>query len=301
VVAAGNPFGLSSSISAGIVSAVGRSQFGLAEYEDFIQTDAAINPGNSGGPLINLEGEVIGVNTALLTRSGSYTGIGLAIPIDMAKSIMTGLIMEGRVLRGWLGVNIQDLSAGLAESFKFAGTEGVLIADVTANSPAEKAGLQAGDIITTFMDQSISNVNELRLRVAQTTPGTKADMTVFRDGDECFVTVSIGELSAEKPIPKSFVSSRKLRMSYETLTLELAEQLGFDEPPEGVLVTEVDPLGLAAQAGLIEGDIILALDGHDLKTEEDFEAVMADCDLARGIRFDIRRGSGRIFLFVQEG
>lgn len=300
VVAAGNPFGLSSSITAGIVSAVGRSQFGLVDYEDFIQTDAAINPGNSGGPLVNLEGEVIGVNTALLTRSGGYTGIGLAIPIDMAKSIMNSLIMEGRVVRGWLGVNIQDLSEGLADSFGFLGTAGVLIADVMAASPAEKAGLRRGDIVTEFMDESVRNVTELRLRVAQTAPGTEADLRVFRDGDEAHVLVRIGQLPDENPIPKSSTSSDKLGLSLRTLTLELAENLGFDEKPQGVLVTAVDPLGLAARAGLHEGDVILSLDGMDIRTEEEFEELMAGCDLTKGIRFDIQRGSGRMFLYVQE-
>ena len=176
VLAIGGPFGLENSVTAGIVSAKGRSWVGIADYENFIQTDAAINPGNSGGPMINMRGEVVGINTAIATRSGSNSGVGFAIPSNIVRSVMTALIENGRVERAYLGALIQELSPELAASFGFTGSVGVLVGDVTDNGPAEKAGIQAGDIVTKLNGKPVSGVGELRNAVAANAPGTTVEL-----------------------------------------------------------------------------------------------------------------------------
>ena len=173
VLAIGNPFGLSQTVTAGIISAKGRAYVGVAEYEDFIQTDAAINPGNSGGPLVNLKGQVIGINTAIVSRSGGYQGIGFAIPINMARHVMEQIISKGKVSRGWLGVSIQDVNQDLAQSFNLKSVEGVLVAEVVKGSPAAKAGLKQGDVLLRYNDLHINNMNQLRNLVANTAPETR--------------------------------------------------------------------------------------------------------------------------------
>lgn len=299
VVAAGNPFGLSSTITAGIVSAIGRSRVGIADYEDFIQTDAAINPGNSGGPLVNLRGEVVGVNTAIFTKSGGYMGIGLAIPIDMARSIMDNLIEHGRVVRGWLGVNIQDLNPGLARSFGFDETKGALVADVVDNTPAEQAGLERGDIITRIRDEQVTDVSSFRLRIAQTDPGTVVPLEVFRDGERRTVDVEIGEMPEEHVAIGQANSGADLGLTVQTLTSGLAHRLGYEGALQGAVVTQIVPGGLAARAGLRVKDVILEVDGKRIENEQEFERSVSSRDLGAGVRLDVRRGSGRLFLFLQ--
>jgi serine protease Do len=301
VVAAGNPFGLSSSISAGIVSAKGRSNVRIAEYEDFIQTDAAINPGNSGGPLVNLRGEVVGINTAIYTRSGGYMGIGFAIPVNMAKSIMSSLIEEGRVVRGWLGVQIQDLTPDLASSFGYEGTDGVLVTQVMEDTPAQKAGMQAEDIIRRFDDQPVANVTELRSQVAATRPGSVADVEVHRKGRSKTLHVSIGELDGGEDggKPKAVPAVLDMGLSIRTLTPDVARRAGFDDEFEGVLVTGVEPLSPASRAGLRRGDVILAVQGKEVSSAEQFETVMKKADLEEGVRLHVRRGDGKLFFVVK--
>lgn len=192
VIAVGNPFGLSNSITSGIVSAKGRNRVGLADYENFIQTDAAINPGNSGGPLVDLNGKVIGVNTAIFSQNGGNMGIGFAIPINMAKSIMEQLIDNGKVTRGFIGIMMREINHDLAERFKLKIKKGILIARVLADSPAEKSGLLEGDIIIKLADKPVSNLNAFRNAVAMITPGTEKSITVNRDGLQKKVTVKIG-------------------------------------------------------------------------------------------------------------
>ncbi|MCL4137634.1 UNVERIFIED_CONTAM: hypothetical protein GTU68_065535, partial [Idotea baltica] len=191
VLAAGNPFGFDNSYTAGIVSGKGRSLMRGTQYEDFIQTDAAINPGNSGGPLVNLDGEVIGINTAIFTRSGGYMGLGFAIPITMAKSVVSSLIKDGKVVRGWLGVAIQDLSSDLAESFGYEKANGALVGDVTRKSPADNAGVKSGDIIIEFNEKKVSNVERLRHMVAMVKPNTKVNAKIWRDGDYKNIRIKI--------------------------------------------------------------------------------------------------------------
>ena len=195
VLAVGNPFGYDHTVTAGIVSAKGRSGLGVAIYENFIQTDAAINPGNSGGPLVNLRGEVIGINTAITTRTGGSMGIGFAIPSNMARSVMDSILDSGQVVRGWLGVQMAELTHDGADSAGFKGTTGVVIDQVMPDSPAEKAGLEKDDIITEFDGKSIGNMNELRNAVAQTAPETTVELTLFRQGKQRTVRVTLGDLA----------------------------------------------------------------------------------------------------------
>ena len=192
VIAIGNPFGLAETVTVGVVSAKGRSRVGIADYEDFIQTDAAINPGNSGGPLINLRGEAVGINTAIFSRSGGYMGIGFAIPIDMAEVIKDQLVKTGKVTRGFLGIMMQDLTKELSESLGSTTTEGILVAEVVEGSPAEKAGFKQGDIITKLDGQPATEMSKFRNEVGLMAPGTKAEITVVRDGKELKLAATIG-------------------------------------------------------------------------------------------------------------
>ena len=300
VLAAGNPFGLTASISAGIVSAKGRNEVGIADYADFIQTDATINPGNSGGPLVNLRGEVVGINTAIYTQTGGSQGIGFAIPMNMAKSIMTSLIQEGRVVRGWLGVQIQNLDEDLAQSFRFEGTDGVLVSQVMPRTPAAQAGMKEEDIITRFGGKKVSSVTELRTLVAATRPGTSAEVEVWRDGRSKTLRVKVDEQdSAENERPQAEPASLDLGLSVRTLTAERARRAGLEELIDGVLVTAVEPLSPASKAGLREGDIILSVQGKEVATVEAFDAAIAKADLETGARLAVRRGNGKQILVLK--
>jgi serine protease Do len=300
VVAVGSPFGLSSTITAGIVSAKGRSGVGISDYEDFIQTDAAINPGNSGGPLVNLHGEVVGINTAIFSRSGGYMGIGFAIPVDLARNIVDSLVETGRVVRGFLGVGIQDLTQELAQSFGYDSTQGALIGDVTENSPAGRAGLKQGDIIVRFDGKEIEDVAELRLMVAATKPGTEADVVVFRNGKRRTLEVEIGELETEDaPIVGEESSPDRLGMSLHTLTPEIARSLGVDEGVRGAVITEVEPLSAAARAGLRPRDVIVAVGDEPVRDTGDLQQLLADADLEEGVRLRVMTGNMQRFVFLR--
>ncbi len=299
VVAVGNPFGLESTITAGIVSATGRAGVGVADYEDFIQTDAAINPGNSGGPLVNLRGEVVGVNTAIATRSGGNMGIGFAIPSNMATSIMDSLLEEGVVSRGWLGVNIQDLNPGLAESFGYGSVDGVLVSNVLEDTPADRAGLRTGDIITEFEGEPLEGTQQLRVRVASTPPGREVELTVFREGRERTVEVTLGELASEAPAdrPEPAVTE-ELGMELRTLGPRLAERLGVDVE-EGVAVTGVAPFSPAARAGLRARDVITHVHDERVRDVGAFRRALEEHDLEEGVRLTVRTGEAQRFLFLR--
>ena len=268
VLAFGNPFGLSHTLTAGIVSAKGRSGIGLTDYENFIQTDAAINPGNSGGPLVNIEGEVVGMNTAIFSRSGGYMGIGFAIPINMASTIHQQLVDHGEVTRGRLGVLIQDLTKDLAESFGIDQRQGILIAQVMEDSPAEKSGLKQGDIILKLNGKNIDNVAKFRNQIAMTRPESKVKFTVLRKGKMEKIVAVIGTMETDADGHQ--VSSDKLPrlgMRLQKLTQDLAEQFGYENLP-GVLVTAVDPGSIAAQAGIKRGSLIQEVDHVAVNTPE---------------------------------
>lgn len=275
VVAIGNPFGLDATVTAGVISAVGRSNIGIADYEDFIQTDAAINPGNSGGPLLNIRGEVIGINTAIYSRSGGYMGIGFAIPIDMAVAIQDQLVKSGKVTRGFLGILIQDMTRDLAESFGLEDAEGILIADVTEDSPAGKAGLEAGDVILELNGNPTRSVGEFRNEIASNPPGTEVALTVVRDGKQQTIEVTTGEMpDEEQAVASSEQVTEQLGLTVQDLTAETAARLGLPME-EGVLVSNVERGSIAGQAGLQPGNIITSVNQRPVTTAEDFLKAVA--------------------------
>lgn len=300
VVAAGNPFGLSSSITTGIVSATGRSRMGITDYEDFIQTDAAINRGNSGGPLVNLRGEVVGINTAILSGTGGNIGIGFAIPINMAKDVMDELIEYGRVVRGYLGAVIQDLSDGLAKSFGYDSTDGVIVTELTDDGPADKSGMARGDIITHLDGEPVTDVAQLRFHVAGIDPGTKVDVTIFRDGKPKTMKVKIEELPVEATHrPSTEGSDLNLGMTVETLASNEARRFGVDADVSGVVVTGVEPLGPAARAGLRPGDVITHVHDTAVQNQGQFRRALRKFDLSEGVRLSVQSGPRLRYVFLQ--
>lgn len=274
VLAVGNPFGLSHTLTAGVVSAKGRSGIGLNDYEDFIQTDAAINPGNSGGPLVNLDGEVVGINTAIFSRSGGYMGIGFAIPVNMAKKIRSQLIEHGEVRRGRLGVYIQDMTGDLAESFDLEDVEGILITQVIEDSPADDADLKQGDIILQIDGESVDKVANFRNRIALTAPGAKVRLTVLRDGDRKEIKVTIGKQNAYESGRDAEKSDLpKLGLALQDLTPELADRFGYEED-KGVLVSGVESGSLADRAGIRRGSLILEIDRQKVASVEQAHKIL---------------------------
>src|SRR5712691_2090839 len=256
VIAIGNPFGLDRTVTAGIVSATARTRVGVATYENFIQTDASINPGNSGGPLLNLDGKVVGINTAIVA---SGQGIGFSIPVNMARDVMRQLISGGRVVRGWLGIVIQDVTDELAGSFGVREREGVLVADVMKGGPADTAGLRPGDVIVEFGGVPIREVPDLQRQAASAMPGQTVTLVVVRDEARLPVTVGVGEMPTDEP--SAARSDAIWGLTIEPLTTDPAALLGRSFS-QGVVVTEVAPGGAAERAGLQRGDIVLAVKGR---------------------------------------
>jgi serine protease Do len=270
VVAIGNPFGLSHTLTVGVVSAKGRTSVGISDYEDFIQTDAAINPGNSGGPLVNLDGEVVGINTAIFSRSGGYMGVGFAIPSNLAKVIANQLIERGEVIRGYLGIVIQQLTPDLAESFDIEPGQGILIAQVSEDSPAEKAGLRQGDVIVAYRGQPVKDIGNFRNQVSLTSPGSTEELTILRDHKRKTVSVTIGKLTKDKLLAQGPAqSTEEIGLTVQTLTPQLAKQ--FDaKPGEGVVVTEVRRGSVAAMAGIEPGSIVLQVNREPVTSAAEF-------------------------------
>jgi serine protease Do len=300
IVAAGNPFGLTDTITAGIVSAKGRSNMRIAEYEDFIQTDAAINPGNSGGPLVNLQGEVVGINTAIASSGGGNNGVGFAIPINMAKSIMESLIGKGKVTRGWLGVSIQPLTEGMAQSFGYSSTEGALVGDVIKGGPAEQAGLEQGDIITSFDGTKVKDLTQFRNLVAAAEPGTKAELEVFRDGKTKTITVKLAERTEGEGVGGESVEEKnELGLATTNLTPDVRRALGLGSDAEGVAITDIDPNGIAYQAGLRAGQVILDVQGTPVTSVSQFKRLVARQDLKKGIRLRVQIGDQQVYVLLR--
>ena len=277
VIAVGSPFGLQATVTVGVVSAKSRG-VGITQYEDFIQTDAAINPGNSGGPLLNVDGKAVGINTAIFSQSGGYMGIGFAIPVNMAKSILNQLKETGKVTRGYLGIIMhpEKISSDLAEAFGLKSTNGVLITEVVPDSPAEKAGLERRDVIIKMNDQNVEDWQSFRNAIAMLKPGTRIDLTVVRDGKQKKATVEIGALD-ESELAMGGASSRvnKLGVQVQELTEELAQRFGYGRA-KGVIVTEVAQDSPADRAGITPGILIMSVNRRDVTTVEEFNKAVEE-------------------------
>ena len=244
VLAVGNPFGLNSTVTLGIVSALGRGRMGITQYEDFIQTDAAINPGNSGGALVNTRGELVGINTAIFSQSGGYQGVGFAVPTSMGQPIYESLLTHGKVVRGYLGIGIQDLNQDLAKSFGVPNGKGALVSDVKEDSPADHAGLQQGDVITSYQAAPVEDAVALQRLVTKTTVGAKVPMKVLRDGHEKEITVTIGEQPGDPKIAKADGEVKEYAfagVAVQDLDRDTAKELGIKGKAQGVVVTSVEP------------------------------------------------------------
>ncbi len=298
VLAIGNPFGLGHTVTSGIISAKGRS-LGLGSYDDFLQTDAAINPGNSGGPLFNFQGEVIGVNTAIIAGG---QGIGFAIPISMAKNVVSQLRNSGKVVRGWIGVYVQPVTPEIAESLSLKDDNGALVADITEGGPADKAGVKRGDIIVEVNGNKIDEMPELPKLVASYAPGTKTKMKVIRDGKEKVLNIKLGEL----PENGTKVSSRKPQNDIEKnigiivqeITPEVKNRMGL-EYSEGVVITNVSGSSAAAEAGLARGDIILEINKKQINMLDDYRKQIDSAKEGQNILFLVKRGSNTIYVALK--
>ncbi len=297
VIAIGNPFQLQASVTVGVVSAKGRQGLRITDQEDFIQTDAAINPGNSGGPLLNLEGKVIGINTAIASRSGGYMGIGFAIPSNMAQHVMDQLVQKGSVTRGFLGIELQTVDKEIAEGFNLPKVEGVLITSISKNSPAEKAGLQTGDIILELNGKPIKSRDTFRNQISMMDPGSEAKLKVFRKGKNIMVNVKLDAVPDETSSP--VVVSQKLGIEVENLSPELSRQLGYAMTDEGVVITKIKPGSPAALAGLRPGCLIQAINHKKIANTDDYEAVIAENGKNKRILLLVKYGKATRFYSIR--
>ena len=305
VLAIGSPFGLNQTVTSGIISAKGRANVGIADYEDFIQTDAAINPGNSGGALVNIRGELVGINTAIFTRSGGYMGIGFAVPANMVKSVMDSLVKVGKVTRGWLGVYIQDITPELAKQFNLSSNQGALVSDVIDGSPAEKAGFERGDVIVGYNGKEVENTGYLRNLVAQTLVGKVIDVRVIRDGNEKVLKVTIAELPAEvskgRGEKEEGTGGIFEGVTVQNLTPDFRERLDIPEKVIGVLVTAVETGSVAEESGLKAGDVILEINKKSTKTIKDFSKVVGEVKKEEGVLLLVFREGMTIFITMSPG
>jgi Do/DeqQ family serine protease len=274
VLAIGNPFGLNQTVTTGIVSATGRANVGIADYEDFIQTDAAINPGNSGGALVNIRGELIGINTAIFSTSGGYQGIGFAIPSNMAKDVMKSLIKNGKVVRGWLGLSIQPLTNDLVKQFNLRDDNGALVGDVVEDSPAEKAGIQRGDVIIEFNGREVKDVTHLRNMVADSDPGKEVTVKLSRDGNIKTVEVKIAEMPSEIHAQAQSFDNQFKGVSVQSLTPQLKDNLTIPKRVTGVVITDIDE-DSPVEGTLMKNDIIMEINRKRISSIKDYEEVVA--------------------------
>jgi len=280
VMAFGNPFGLNFTFTRGSVSALGRSGLGIEEYEDFIQTDAAINPGNSGGALVNVKGQVVGINTAILSPSrgidgeGGWAGVGFAIPSNTVKHEMASLIKTGKVSRGYLGISIEDLNSGLAHQFKVPDVSGVLVNSVEPGTPADKAGLKEGDVIRTLNGQTVATAGRLRSLVAGTNPGTQVELGILRNGQPVTLSVTLGEQPAKMAqageVQKGPKEGTLRGIEVQEVTAAMRDQLGLPGNAHGVVISDLDPASPAAQEGLRPGDVIESINRQPVTSVADF-------------------------------
>jgi serine protease Do len=301
VLAIGNPFGVGQTVTMGIVSATGRNRMGIVDYEDFIQTDAAINPGNSGGALVNMRGELVGINTAILSRTGGSQGIGFAIPSDMAQPIVESLLKNGKVNRGWLGVAIQDMDKDLAAGLGLSIEHGVLISDVTEGSPAARAGVKRGDVVVKLGGKAIKSSSVFRNRIAASGPDTKVELGVIRDGKERAIPVTLGSL-AKSPTSKAKVETRSGLLSGMSVTALAPQARAMYKIPDGindgVVVTRVEPGSSAQKAGIREGDVILEINRRAVDSVATFEKLHKKAD--KSVLLLVSRGGNTIYLALRK-
>ena len=277
VLAVGNPFGLEQTVTMGIISALGRSGLGITDYENFIQTDAAINPGNSGGALVNMKGELIGINTAILSRTGGSVGIGFAIPINLVMSIKKSIDVYGEVVRGWLGVTVQEITPKIADALSLRSTKGVLISEVITDSPADKGGITQGDVIVSINSVAVNSTASLRFLVSEFLPGSSVKIGIIRDGSPKTRIVTIGDLSkAQTPEHKLVIEGDRFLegATVSDITPATRESLEIGNDVEGVLVIEVKDNTAAARTGLRPGDIILQINTQKTPGLQEFTAVL---------------------------
>ncbi len=313
VLAVGSPFGLSQTVTMGIISALGRGNVGIADYEDFIQTDASINPGNSGGALVNMKGDLIGINTAIFSRTGGNEGIGFAVPVSIVKNISESLIKTGKVVRGWLGVGIQEITPDLAKAFKTKEQRGALVSDVNEQGPALKAGVQRGDVIVEFDGKEIQSVSELRNRVAQTTVGANIRLKVIRDGQEKLLTINIGERPSDAVLARggdpgsaapSGVEPRKAPLNVlsdlrvKALDEESRTQYNIGAKTVGVVVAHVQAGSPAEQAGLQRGDVIQEINRQAISGPKDYDAATAKVKKEESTVLLVSRQGNSIFIVI---
>jgi serine protease Do len=306
VLAVGSPFGLTQTVTMGIVSAVGRASMGIAEYEDFIQTDAAINPGNSGGALVNVRGELVGINTAIFSQSGGSMGIGFAVPSNLSRAIMDQLVNTGKVVRGWLGVAIQDLTPELATQFGITDTKGVLVSDVMAESPAKKAGVERADVIVEYDGKSMDSPTHLRNAVAQTPIGKKVAVKLLRDKKPKTIDVTIveqpkslgqpgAEESRESVAPTGILSDLDVR----ELNEELASRYGLKTSERGVVVVGVKSGSTAEEMGVREGDIILEVNRKTVSSLKSYEQAASGFTKDQAVLLLLKRKGQTIYLTLR--
>lgn len=310
VLAVGSPFGLKSSVTMGIISAMGRGNVGITEYEDYIQTDAPINPGNSGGPLVNMAGEIVGINTAIFSRTGGSQGVGFAIHVDIVKDITSSLIKSGRVVRGWMGIAIQELNPALAQSFQLPESHrgGVLISEVNEKGPSSGGVLQRGDVLLEYRGKKIRDVSHLRNIVARTPVGTEVEVTVLRNGEQKTFTMKVGE----RPTDEMLASGRGFAPPATTekldnvlagldvgpLTDERRQQLNLPEDVDGVVVNEVKPGSEAEVAGLQQGDVIQEVNREVVKSLADYERIAPTIEKEQLVVLFLSRRGNNLFVAV---
>jgi serine protease Do len=302
-LAIGNPFGIGQTVTMGIVSATGRGGLNIEQYEDFIQTDAAINPGNSGGALVNTNGDLIGINTAILAgNGGGNQGIGFAIPVAMAREVMDQIVKTGKVVRGYMGAQIQDVTPDLARAFKLQSPNGAVLTNIEPGTPAERAGLQAGDVVTAVNGESVADSNSLRLRISRTAPGTPVKLAVQRADGPKEITVTLGQLPGGdrdeegQPDLRGGAKSPLEGVSVDELDAQTARQLQLSPTTKGVVVTDVDVASAAYEAGLRRGDVIQSVNRKPVATVSEFETAVSR---GGGVLLLVNRGGATRFVVVE--
>jgi len=297
VIAIGNPFGLNQTVTSGIVSATGRANVGIADYEDFIQTDAAINPGNSGGALVNVRGELVGINTAIFSTSGGYQGIGFAIPSAMANTVMDSLVKKGKVVRGWLGVSIQPVTPELAKQFGIKEDTGVLVGDIVEDSPSDKAGLRRGDVIMEFDAREVADPTSLRNMVAGTPPGKKAVVRIVREGKDQKLEVTIAELPSELLKTPAKLDNLLKGVIVRDLSPEARNNHNVPKRITGVIVTELEE-GSPAASVLSVNDIIIEVDRKAIRSMKEYESMVSLIKPDQNILLLVFRNGSTVYLAV---